>query len=61
MATSTYVGIRQDFGISKEVAILSVSLYCAGLGFGPLLLGPLSEFIGRNRVYFFSFLSFIRE
>lgn len=58
MASSTYTGIETDLGISKEVAILTVSLFVAGLGLGPLLLGPLSEFVGRKPVYITSFALF---
>lgn len=50
MAASTYMGMERDLHISQEVAVLSVSLFVAGLGVGPLLLGPLSEFLGRNKV-----------
>jgi len=50
MASSTYAGIEAEFGISQEVAILSVSLFVLGLGSGPMLLGPVSEFIGRRKV-----------
>ncbi|EJU01785.1 MFS general substrate transporter [Dacryopinax primogenitus] len=55
----TYGGLESTFGISEEVAILTVSLYIEGLGVGPLLLGPLSEFFGRNNVYLISFTFFL--
>jgi MFS family permease len=45
----------KTFGISKEVSILTISLYVMGLGLGPLLLGPLSEFYGRWKVYAYSY------
>lgn len=54
MAASTYAGMERDLGVSPEVAILSISLFVLGLGVGPLLLGPLSEFLGRNRVSSFA-------
>lgn len=47
-----------DFHVSKEVAILGVSLFVEGMGIGPLLLGPLSEFYGRNPVYWVSYSMF---
>ena len=47
-----------DFRVSKEVAILGVSLFVQGMGVGPLLLGPLSEFYGRNPVYWASYFVF---
>lgn len=61
MASSTYAGIEESFGISNEVAILTVSLFVMGLGVGPLLLGPVSEFIGRRAVYLGSYVAFLRE
>jgi hypothetical protein len=36
----------EEFGISRTVAILPVSLFLMGLGTGPLLVGPLSEVHG---------------
>lgn len=38
--------------------ILGISLFVEGLGCGPLLLGPLSEFYGRNPVYRVSYIIF---
>lgn len=59
MASSTYAGIEDSFGISNEVAILTVSLFVMGLGVGPLLVGPVSEFIGRRAVYLWSYIAFL--
>lgn len=36
----------KEFGISRTVSILSISLFLMGLGIGPLLAGPLSEVHG---------------
>lgn len=47
--------VSKNFGISSEVAILSVSLMVVGFLVGPLLWAPLSEQIGRRPVYFISF------
>lgn len=41
----------KDFNLSKEVSILTISLFVLGIGTGPLLLGPLSEFYGRWKIY----------
>nr|GAT58080.1 MFS transporter [Mycena chlorophos] len=43
--------LQTRFNISEEVAVLGVSLMIFGLGAGPLLWGPLSEIIGRQKVY----------
>ncbi|ELU43269.1 MFS transporter, putative [Rhizoctonia solani AG-1 IA] len=52
-------GIQREFGVSSPVAILGISLFVEGLGIGPLLLGPLSEFFGRRHIYWVSFLFFV--
>jgi hypothetical protein len=36
----------EEFGISRTVSILPISLFLMGLGTGPLLVGPLSEVHG---------------
>ncbi|KAL1410978.1 hypothetical protein Q8F55_001921 [Vanrija albida] len=58
MTANTYPGLEAEFGIVEEVAILSISLFVMGLGIGPLFLGPLSEFIGRQKVLLYSFTIF---
>ena len=40
-----------EFNISTTAAILSETMYMLGLSFGPLILAPLSEFIGRRWLY----------
>ncbi|CCO27813.1 putative drug/proton antiporter YHK8 [Rhizoctonia solani AG-1 IB] len=52
-------GVQKEFGVSSPVAILGISLFVEGLGIGPLLLGPLSEFFGRRHIYWVSFLFFV--
>ncbi|KAL0568842.1 hypothetical protein V5O48_013128 [Marasmius crinis-equi] len=49
-------GMSEDFHVAKIVTILTISLYVEGLGFGPLLVGPLSEVYGRNIIYRVSFV-----
>lgn len=39
------------FQVSRTVAILPLTLYVLGLGFGPVLAAPISETFGRNVVY----------
>ncbi|KAF8583523.1 MFS general substrate transporter [Ramaria rubella] len=55
VAGSTEAAIQREFNVPHEVAILGISLNLLGLGFGPLILGPLSEFYGRNWIYWISF------
>lgn len=40
-----------DFDIGRTTALLSGTLYMLGLAFGPLILAPLSEFLGRRLLY----------
>ncbi|KAK9899949.1 MFS general substrate transporter [Cystobasidium minutum MCA 4210] len=51
MVASTYEGMMEDFNVSREVATLSLTLFICGLGSGPLVLAPLSEFYGRRPIY----------
>lgn len=59
MAAFTEAGIAEAFHVSHEVTILGVSLFVAGLGVGPLLVGPLSEVYGRNIIYRISYILFL--
>lgn len=43
--------VSRVFQVSQEVAILPLSLYNAGLAFGPLIGAPLSETFGRKAVF----------
>ncbi|QGA18471.1 hypothetical protein EYB26_006156 [Talaromyces marneffei] len=43
--------LMAEFNISQTAAILSGTLYMLGLAFGPMILAPLSEFIGRRWLY----------
>lgn len=56
---STYQQTEAEFGMSQEVATLGLTLYVFGLGVGPLVLGPMSEFYGRRIIYVVSFAFFI--
>ncbi|CAG7939654.1 unnamed protein product [Penicillium olsonii] len=58
LASSAYSGglveVISAFAISKEVALLGVSLYVIGFAIGPLLWAPLSENYGRRPVFVIS-------
>lgn len=58
VVSSAYSGIQADLDVSKEVAILGLSLFVAGLGLGPCILAPFSEFYGRRPIYIISYGSF---
>ncbi|KAF2202938.1 MFS general substrate transporter [Delitschia confertaspora ATCC 74209] len=57
--TSTYRQITKEFHSSRIVATLGLSLFVAGLGVGPMVLSPLSEFYGRRPIYIYSYLFFL--
>ncbi len=59
MYTSTYEQITTEFHVSRVVATLGLSLFVIGLGLGPMVLGPLSEFYGRRPIYVLSFTFFL--
>ena len=59
MYTLTYGQITTEFHISRVVATLGLSLFVMGLGLGPMILGPLSEFYGRRPIYIISFACFM--
>lgn len=50
--------MAHQFHVSREVAILAISLCIEGLGLGPLVIGPMSEMFGRNAVYRVSYTLF---
>ncbi|OJD21959.1 hypothetical protein ACJ73_06698 [Blastomyces percursus] len=57
--TMTYAQIMEEFHCSQIVATLGLSLFIFGLGVGPLVLAPLSEFYGRRIIYVASFTFFL--
>lgn len=58
-ASSAPTGVERQliryFTFSQEVAILTISLFVAGYCLGPLVWGPLSEVIGRRKVFIITF------
>ncbi len=48
--------MEEAFGMSQEVAILTISLFVAGYCVGPLLWGPLSESYGRRPIFIVAFI-----
>ncbi|KAE9405828.1 MFS general substrate transporter [Gymnopus androsaceus JB14] len=55
MGAFTEAAIAQEFHVSHELTVLSVSLFVEGMALGPLLTGPISETYGRNITYRASF------
>lgn len=56
--TLTYDQMGQEFGTSRIVNTLGLTLFVFGLGSSPLILGPLSEFFGRRIIYIAAYILF---
>lgn len=55
----TYEQMEAEFGNSREVSILGLSLFVVGIGLGPMFLSPLSEFYGRRPIYLVSWSMYV--
>lgn len=40
--------LKEEFGVSREIAMLSSSFYLLGIAFGPMVFAPISEVYGRK-------------
>ncbi|KAF2800568.1 MFS general substrate transporter [Melanomma pulvis-pyrius CBS 109.77] len=49
--TADIEGVAEEFNVSVEVALLSISLFVVGFGIGPMAFAPLSEILGRRPIY----------
>lgn len=49
--TSDITGMADEFDVSEEVALLSISVFVVGFGIGPMFFAPLSEILGRRIIY----------
>ncbi|KAL7904448.1 MFS general substrate transporter [Trichoderma velutinum] len=49
--TADIPGIMEQFNVSEEVALLTISLFVVGFGVGPMVFAPLSEVLGRRVIY----------
>ncbi|ORY17439.1 benomyl/methotrexate resistance protein [Clohesyomyces aquaticus] len=58
-ASSLCVYLEPEFHASRLVCTLGLSLFVAGLGTGPMVLSPLSEFYGRRPIYIYSYSMFL--
>jgi MFS family permease len=50
--------MNAEFGTSRFTATLGLATFVFGLGIGPMLLGPLSEFYGRRPIYIIAYIFF---
>ncbi|KAH8681207.1 multidrug resistant protein [Xylariales sp. PMI_506] len=49
--TADLTSPAEEFGVSEEVQLLTISLFVIGFGVGPLVFAPLSEVYGRRVIY----------
>ncbi|KAM5442358.1 Synaptic vesicle transporter SVOP [Microsporum ferrugineum] len=49
--TSDLKGVMDEFDVSEEVALLTITLFVIGFGVGPMAFSPASELVGRKPVY----------
>lgn len=54
-----FPSISKEFGVSSEVAGLTITLFLLGYCAGPLAFAPLSEFYGRRWIFYISFLFYL--
>ncbi|KAI8267114.1 Caffeine resistance protein 5 [Colletotrichum sp. SAR 10_98] len=54
-------GVREQFGVSEDVALLGLTTFVLGYGIGPMAWSPLEEMpqLGRNPIYVFALIMFI--
>ncbi|KAE8341409.1 hypothetical protein BDV24DRAFT_174802 [Aspergillus arachidicola] len=54
-------GVAQQFGVSREVGILGLTLFVLGYGLGPMVWAPISELpaVGRSPVYVATLIVFV--
>ncbi|KAK9465931.1 major facilitator superfamily domain-containing protein [Lipomyces arxii] len=51
VVTGDIGGVAEDFNVSTEVVILTVTLFVIGFGIGPMFFAPASELWGRQVIY----------
>lgn len=51
--------ISKQFGVSTEVAGLTITVFLLGYCAGPLIFAPLSEFYGRRWIFYISFAGYL--
>ncbi|GLB13411.1 hypothetical protein AtubIFM61612_000822 [Aspergillus tubingensis] len=49
--TADIEGPAEQFGVSREVSLIVVTVFVIGFGVGPMAFAPLSEMVGRRMIY----------
>ncbi|KAK9312789.1 major facilitator superfamily domain-containing protein [Lipomyces starkeyi] len=57
--SSAYEGIMAEFHAQRTSVLSGITVYLIGIGTGPMLYSPLSEFYGRQKIYIFSYIFFL--
>lgn len=48
VVTADVTGVMEEFDVSEEVVLLTITLFVIGFGVGPMVFAPLSEVYGRK-------------
>ncbi|KAL2810350.1 efflux pump antibiotic resistance protein [Aspergillus granulosus] len=57
--SATYEQITVEFQVSELAATVGLSVFILGMGIGPMIIAPMSEFYGRRPIYLISLAVFI--
>ncbi|KAI1120892.1 MFS general substrate transporter [Nemania abortiva] len=57
--TPAVKAIAIELNTSNLISTLGSTTYLVGFGFGPFLFSPLSEVLGRNPIYYLTFITFV--
>ncbi|KAI8313047.1 putative MFS-type transporter [Colletotrichum sp. SAR11_59] len=49
--TADIAGVAEEFHVSEEAALVSITVFVIGFGVGPMAFAPLSEIYGRQVIY----------
>ncbi|KAI9369849.1 major facilitator superfamily domain-containing protein [Aspergillus egyptiacus] len=49
--TADVEGPAEEFGVSREVSLVVVTVFVVGFGVGPMAFAPMSEMFGRRPIY----------
>ncbi|KAH8590843.1 major facilitator superfamily domain-containing protein [Bisporella sp. PMI_857] len=49
--TADIAGVEREFNVSEEIGLVSISIFVVGFGLGPMVFAPLSEVLGRRKIY----------
>ncbi|KAF2477915.1 multidrug resistant protein [Lindgomyces ingoldianus] len=49
--TADLEGVAEEFHVSFEVALLTITVFVVGFGVGPMAFAPMSEIVGRRPIY----------